>query len=130
MRFTPGTDENRPGSIGKPMWGVDMKLINRDWSALPDGPDTVGEIAIKGHSVQPPRGLRRGDQQRLDLYWRPHPQGCRRLLPHRRPGQGNDHPRRIGSASERGRTGPGAAGVLSVGSPRNGPRRKLTGSRR
>lgn len=49
--FTPATGENRVGSIGKPLWGVEMKLIDDDWRDAPDSPDAVGEIAIKGHPV-------------------------------------------------------------------------------
>ncbi|MEV5408287.1 long-chain fatty acid--CoA ligase [Thermopolyspora sp. NPDC052614] len=41
----------RPGSIGRPIPGVEMKLINDDWSDVPEGPDAVGEIAIKGPNV-------------------------------------------------------------------------------
>jgi long-chain acyl-CoA synthetase len=38
----------RPGSIGLPIWGVEMKLIEDDWKDAGDGP---GEIAIRGHCV-------------------------------------------------------------------------------
>ncbi|MFD2415580.1 long-chain-fatty-acid--CoA ligase [Amycolatopsis pigmentata] len=41
----------RLGSIGRPIPGVEMKLINDDWSDVPDTPGAVGEIAIKGHNV-------------------------------------------------------------------------------
>ena len=41
----------RVGSIGVPIPGVEMKLINDDWSDLKDAPDEIGEIAIKGHNV-------------------------------------------------------------------------------
>jgi long-chain acyl-CoA synthetase len=41
----------RVGSIGMPIRGVEMKLINDDWTDAPDGPDVVGEIAIKGHNI-------------------------------------------------------------------------------
>ena len=44
-------EEPRVGSIGVPIPGVEMKLINDDWSDVPDGPDAIGEIAIKGHNV-------------------------------------------------------------------------------
>jgi long-chain acyl-CoA synthetase len=44
-------EEPRVGSIGKPIPGVEMKLINDDWTDVPDGADAVGEIAIKGHNV-------------------------------------------------------------------------------
>lgn len=43
--------EPRVGSIGVPIPGVEMKLINDDWSEVPDDPDAVGEIAIKGHNI-------------------------------------------------------------------------------
>jgi long-chain acyl-CoA synthetase len=41
----------RVGSIGRPIEGVEMKLIADDWATLPDDPETVGEIAIRGHNV-------------------------------------------------------------------------------
>lgn len=44
-------EEPRAGSIGLPIPGVEMKLINDDWSDVKDAPDAIGEIAIKGHNV-------------------------------------------------------------------------------
>jgi long-chain acyl-CoA synthetase len=41
----------RVGSIGVPIPGVEMKLIDDEWNDVPDGPDAVGEIAIKGHNI-------------------------------------------------------------------------------
>jgi long-chain acyl-CoA synthetase len=41
--------EARPGSIGQPVWGVQIRLIDEDWNEVPDG--EVGEIAIRGHNV-------------------------------------------------------------------------------
>ncbi|MGI5216806.1 long-chain-fatty-acid--CoA ligase [Nocardia sp. CA-290969] len=41
----------RVGSIGVPIPGVEMRLIADDWSDVPDSPDALGEIAIKGHNV-------------------------------------------------------------------------------
>ncbi|MEU6741122.1 long-chain-fatty-acid--CoA ligase [Streptosporangium sandarakinum] len=39
----------KPGTIGTPIWGVDMKLIDADWKTIEgEGP---GEIAIRGHNV-------------------------------------------------------------------------------
>lgn len=49
--FTPRDGQNRTGSIGKPIWGVEMKLIDNDWSPTPQDPDAIGEIAVKGHPV-------------------------------------------------------------------------------
>ncbi|KRC65885.1 long-chain fatty acid--CoA ligase [Aeromicrobium sp. Root236] len=49
--FSRFGEEPRVGSIGVPIPGVEMKLINDDWSEVEPGPDAVGEIAIKGHNV-------------------------------------------------------------------------------
>ena len=40
----------KPGSIGYPIWGVDVKLIDADWNTV-EGADEVGEIAIRGHNI-------------------------------------------------------------------------------
>ena len=44
-------EEPRVGSIGVPIPGVEMKLVNHDGSDLKGDPDAIGEIAIKGHNV-------------------------------------------------------------------------------
>src|SRR4029079_1502323 len=49
--FSPHGKEPRVGSIGVPIPGVEMNLINDDWPDVRDGPDAVGEIAIKGHNI-------------------------------------------------------------------------------
>ncbi|TCJ22874.1 long-chain-fatty-acid--CoA ligase [Nocardioides jejuensis] len=50
--FSPYGEPVRPGSIGVPIKDVSMKLIDPETGAdLPDDPDTVGEIAIKGPNV-------------------------------------------------------------------------------
>ncbi len=41
--------ETKPGSIGQPVWGVDVKLVDAEWNEVPE--DQVGEIAIRGHNV-------------------------------------------------------------------------------
>ncbi|MER5651339.1 long-chain fatty acid--CoA ligase [Streptosporangium sp. NPDC002524] len=39
----------KPGTIGTPIWGVEMKLIDNDWKTIEgEGP---GEIAIRGHNI-------------------------------------------------------------------------------
>ncbi|RKS68657.1 long-chain acyl-CoA synthetase [Actinomadura pelletieri DSM 43383] len=39
----------KPGSIGLPVWGVEMKLIDEEWKEIEgEGP---GEIAIRGHNI-------------------------------------------------------------------------------
>jgi long-chain acyl-CoA synthetase len=47
---------NRPGdrrvlSIGKPLWGVTMRVADAEGQPLPPGRDHVGEILIRGHNV-------------------------------------------------------------------------------
>ena len=46
-----GVDDRRPGSIGKPIWGVQVEILDRDGAALPPGPENIGEIVICGHNV-------------------------------------------------------------------------------
>ena len=41
----------KPGSIGYPIWGVEVKLIDGDWNTIEDDPEAVGEIAIRGHNI-------------------------------------------------------------------------------
>jgi long-chain acyl-CoA synthetase len=48
--FADPEREPRPGSIGVPVWGIECRLVDVDWSTV-EGVDQVGEIAIKGHNV-------------------------------------------------------------------------------
>ncbi|WP_405386200.1 long-chain fatty acid--CoA ligase [Streptomyces sp. NBC_01102] len=47
--FNPPGLPPRPGSIGRPVWGVQMKLIDDTWETVAG--DGRGEIAIRGHNV-------------------------------------------------------------------------------
>jgi long-chain acyl-CoA synthetase len=39
----------KPGTVGTPIWGVEMRLVDGDWKTIEgEGP---GEIAIRGHNV-------------------------------------------------------------------------------
>jgi long-chain acyl-CoA synthetase len=50
--FAPYGEPPRPGSIGKPIPGVQMKLVEPDsWAEIEWSPEAIGEIAIKGHNV-------------------------------------------------------------------------------
>jgi len=51
VSFSRFGEDPRVGSIGVPVPGVEMKLIHDDWTEVPDSPDAVGEIAIRGHNV-------------------------------------------------------------------------------
>jgi long-chain acyl-CoA synthetase len=48
--FSDPNQEPRPGSIGVPIWGVEVKLINDDWTEVTETGE-IGEIAIKGHNI-------------------------------------------------------------------------------
>jgi long-chain acyl-CoA synthetase len=48
--FSDPDSEPRPGSIGIPIWGVEVKLIDESWNTV-DGVDEIGEIAIRGHNI-------------------------------------------------------------------------------
>jgi long-chain acyl-CoA synthetase len=41
--------ERKPGSVGTPIWGVEVKIVDQDDNELAAG--EVGEIAIRGHNV-------------------------------------------------------------------------------
>lgn len=49
VTFNPLHRPNRAGSIGRPIWGVEVKLIDSDWNEVPEGED--GELAVRGHNV-------------------------------------------------------------------------------
>ncbi|WP_229072563.1 long-chain fatty acid--CoA ligase [Actinoplanes sp. DH11] len=48
--FSDPGGEPRPGSIGIPIWGVEVKLIDPEWKTV-DGADEIGEIAVRGHNI-------------------------------------------------------------------------------
>ncbi|GAA4827449.1 long-chain-fatty-acid--CoA ligase [Saccharopolyspora rosea] len=48
--FSPAGQRPRPGSIGVPVWGVEVDLVDARWNPV-TGADQVGEIAIRGHNV-------------------------------------------------------------------------------
>src|SRR3954470_9688763 len=48
--FSDPNSDPRPGSIGIPIWGVEVKLIDESWNTV-EGADEIGEIAIRGHNI-------------------------------------------------------------------------------
>ncbi len=40
----------KPGSIGTPIWGVEVALIDDDWNTI-ESADEIGEVAIRGHNI-------------------------------------------------------------------------------
>jgi long-chain acyl-CoA synthetase len=49
--FNPSAAERKVLSIGKPMWGVDLRIADEADQPLPPGPQHVGEIVMRGHNV-------------------------------------------------------------------------------
>ena len=41
--------EVKPGSVGLPVWGVDVRLVDQNDQEV--GPNELGEIAIRGHNI-------------------------------------------------------------------------------
>jgi len=50
--------ERKPGSVGTPIWGVEMRIVDEDDNELPAGES--GEIVIRGHNVM--KGYYRRDE--------------------------------------------------------------------
>ncbi len=48
--FSDPQRDPRPGSIGVPIWGISVKLVDGDWNEV-KAVDEVGEIAIRGHNI-------------------------------------------------------------------------------
>ena len=44
-------DDRRALSVGKPIWGVQMRVVDENDQPMPPGRDNVGEILIRGHNV-------------------------------------------------------------------------------
>ena len=47
--FNHPENESKPGSIGTPLWGIDMAVVDEEGNHLPAG--EIGEIVIRGHGV-------------------------------------------------------------------------------
>jgi long-chain acyl-CoA synthetase len=49
--FNRSREDRRFLSIGKPIWGVEVRVVDEAGSRLPRGADHVGELVIRGHNV-------------------------------------------------------------------------------
>lgn len=49
--FNVSAEERKVLSVGKPIWGVEVKVVNSDGETLPAGEQHVGEILVRGHNV-------------------------------------------------------------------------------
>ncbi|MFF0636421.1 long-chain fatty acid--CoA ligase [Nocardia sp. NPDC004151] len=48
--FADPDRDPRPGSIGIPVWGIEVRLIDPQWNTVA-GAGEIGEIALRGHNV-------------------------------------------------------------------------------
>ncbi len=49
--FNINAEQRKVLSIGKPIWGVQVRVVDENGDELPSGTDNVGEIVIRGHNV-------------------------------------------------------------------------------
>jgi long-chain acyl-CoA synthetase len=49
--FNVNAEQRKVLSIGKPIWGVEVQVVDEDDNALPPGEEHVGEIVIRGHNI-------------------------------------------------------------------------------
>lgn len=78
----PGERRDHPGTVGRPVAGVDLEVVDGDGAPIPTG--EVGEVRVGGETVAPAAsgsGRRRGapihtgDRGRLDAEGRLYPEG-------------------------------------------------------
>ena len=51
VTFNRSREERRLMSVGKPVWGVEVRVVDVDGCSLPAGPEHVGELVVRGHNV-------------------------------------------------------------------------------
>ncbi|NJC72651.1 long-chain fatty acid--CoA ligase [Planosporangium thailandense] len=49
--FNVSAEQRKVLSIGKPIWGVEVRIVDDIDRELPSGPEHVGEIVIRGHNI-------------------------------------------------------------------------------
>lgn len=49
--FNCSAEERKLLSVGKPLWGVDVRVVDDNDRPLPAGEDYLGEIVIRGHNI-------------------------------------------------------------------------------
>ena len=127
--------ERKPGSIGTPIEGVEMKVVDDDGNEVEQG--EPGEIVIRGHNVMKGYWNRPEATEEAiddDGWFKTGDMATDRrgrLLLHRRPQEGPDHPRRLQRLPARDRGGHlRAPGGARGGGRRRPARRPRRGGRR
>jgi long-chain acyl-CoA synthetase len=49
--FNIDAEQRKVGSIGRPVWGIEMRVVDADGDECPPGGEHLGEIIIRGHNV-------------------------------------------------------------------------------
>jgi long-chain acyl-CoA synthetase len=49
--FNVSAEQRKVLSIGRPIWGVEVRVVDEQDKPLPPGPENIGEIVIRGHNV-------------------------------------------------------------------------------
>ncbi|WP_412517308.1 long-chain fatty acid--CoA ligase [Actinomadura madurae] len=49
--FNIDAERRKVGSIGRPVWGIEMRVVDAGGDECPPGGEHVGEIVIRGHNV-------------------------------------------------------------------------------
>jgi long-chain acyl-CoA synthetase len=49
--FNVSAEQRKVLSIGKPIWGVQVQVVDENDTPLPPGEENVGEIVIRGHNI-------------------------------------------------------------------------------
>jgi long-chain acyl-CoA synthetase len=49
--FNVNAEQRKVLSIGRPIWGVEVRVVDDNDRELPPGPEHVGEIVIRGHNI-------------------------------------------------------------------------------
>jgi len=47
----PSPGERKVLSIGKPIWGIELRIVDESDHPLPNGPEHIGEIVLRGHNL-------------------------------------------------------------------------------
>ena len=108
VTFNQPDAERRPGSIGTPIEGVQVRLVDEDGKPVPTGSSggASGQRPECDEGVlESARRHRRRDQRRLVLHGRHRHRRLRRVLLRRRPQERLDHSWRIQRLPARGRRG-------------------------
>ena len=98
--FNPSAAERRAYSVGKPIWGTRPRSGTTQERPLPPGPEHVGEIVTRGMHVMKgylnrPEATAEALHRRLAAHRRSWLRRRGRLLVHRQPEEGADHPGRV-----------------------------------